>query len=535
MTTPSFLSMRPLLHALLSLSMLAFAPTADAAPQALKPRELIAKPSGRELAAETYVERIVVKFHEGSRVRLRDQRLVALAAERDAAERALLAGRGLGDERLQGDVMQVERLLERAPRASGVARLFDEPETALEARKASGERRGGQQLADLNLYFEVPLLPGTTSGRVADLVAALNGLDGVEVAYAEPPPEPAMVDFGMDAALRSLLAASDIPPNTPLLEVNQRYLDAAPDGIGARSAWTVPGGQGQNVKVVDVEGGWRTSHEDMPNLFHMGGTQYADIGWRNHGTAVLGEIVGAANAYGVTGIAHQAQAGYESVGAQSAASAISRAAAAAGTGGIVLIELHAQGPSDGTPCTCNTSQCNYIAMEYWQANYDAIKTATANGVIVVEAAGNGSANLDASAYGGRFNRSLWDSEAIIVGGSTAYTRMPMCWTNFGSRVDVHAWGERVYTLGYGDAFGASYGEDQYYTSSFSGTSSASPIVVGAAASAQGVALANGRRLTSAQMRALLRGTGTPQGTDARQIGPLPNLGEALPRVIAGDY
>ncbi|WP_426750032.1 S8 family peptidase [Myxococcus sp. Y35] len=535
MTTSSFLSMRPLRYALLSLSMLAFAPTADAAPKALKPRELIAKPTGRELAADTYVERIVVKFHEGSRVRLRDHRLVALASERDAAERSLLAGRSLDDARLQGDLTRVESLLARAPRTGAPARLFDEPEATLEARKAEGERRSGEQLADLNLYFEVPLLPGTTSERVADLVAALNALDGVEVAYAEPPPEPAMVNFGMDAAVRSLLAASDLPPTTPLYESNQGYLNAAPGGVDAKYAWTVTGGQGQNVKVVDIEGGWRTTHEDMPDLFHMGGTQYSDLGWRNHGTAVLGEIVGAPNAYGVTGVAHQAQAGYESIGSQSTASAISRAAAAVGRGGIVLIELHSTGPSDGTACTCNATQCNYIAMEYWQANYDAIKTATANGVIVVEAAGNGSANLDASAYGGRFNRDTRDSEAIVVGASTATTRAPMCWTNYGSRVDVHGWGERVYSMGYGNVFGSSHGEDQYYTSSFSGTSSASPIVVGAAASAQGVALANGDRLTSAQMRALLRETGTPQASNARQIGPLPNLRNALPRVIAGDY
>ncbi|AEI65429.1 S8 family peptidase [Corallococcus macrosporus] len=534
--TTSFLSMRPLRYAMLSLSVLAFAPSATAAPpsKSLKPRALVAKPTGRELAGDTLVERIVVKFHEGSRVRLRDQRLVALTSERDAAERSLLAGRNLGDARLEADVGAVASLLERAPRIGAIARLFDEPESSLEARKASGERQSGEQLADLNLYFEVPLMPGTTSERVADLVAALNALDGVEVAYAEPPPEPAMVNFGMDAAVRGLLAAADLPPTTPSYVNNQGYLNAAPNGVNAKYAWTVTGGQGQNVKVVDVEGGWRTTHEDMPTLFHMGGTQYADASWRHHGTAVLGEIVGASNAYGVTGIAHAAQAGYESIGAQSSASAISKAATAAGRGGIVLIELHSRGPADGTACTCNTSQCNYIAMEYWQANYDAIKTATANGVIVVEAAGNGSADLDASAYGGRFNRNTRDSEAIVVGGSTATTRSPMCWTNFGTRVDVHGWGERVYSMGYGNVFG-SYGEDQFYTSSFSGTSSASPIVVGAAASAQGVALANGRRLTSAQMRSLLRDNGTPQAANARQIGPLPDLAKALPKVISGNY
>jgi hypothetical protein len=111
----------------------------------------------------------------------------------------------------------------------------------------------------------------------------------------------------------------------------------------------------------------------------------------------------------------------------------------------------------------------------------------------------------------------------------------MCWTNFGSRVDVHGWGEKVYSMGYGSLFGSSYGEDQYYTSTFSGTSSASPVIVGAAASAQGVAKANGRQLTSRQMRGVLSSNGTAQAPDSRNIGPLPDLKKVLPKVIAGTY
>jgi len=535
MPKTSPLPSRLILSALVGLALCAVPQAAEAAPKLLAPRAMAEKHTGRELPADTFVERLVVKFHEGSRVRLRGGRLTALSVERGAAERGLLASRGLSEARLQASISSTEALLERAPRIGALARLFDEDEATLEARKASGEELSGQQLADLNLYFEVPLLPGTTAERVAELVARLNALEGVEVAYAEPPPEPAMVNFGMDAAVRSLLAAADIAPTTPLYEANQGYLNTAPGGIDAKYAWTVGGGKGLNVKVVDIEGGWRTTHEDMPALFTQIGTQYNDIGWRNHGTAVLGEIVGVANAYGVTGIANQAQAGVSSVGSQSSATAISKAATAAGLGGVILIELHSQGPSDGTACTCNTAQCNYIAMEYWQANYDAIATATANGVVVVEAAGNGSANLDSSAYGTAFNRTVRDSGAIIVGASTSTTRVPMCWTNYGSRVDVHGWGEKVYSMGYGALFGSAYGENQFYTATFSGTSSASPIITGAAASAQGVALANGRRLTSKQMRGVLSGNGTAQAADSRKIGSLPDLRKVLPKVIAGTY
>jgi hypothetical protein len=476
------ISRKPSLGALvLGLSLAGGAPEASA----LEPRPAAEKPRGAGLSEELVVERLVVKFQEGTRVRLREGRLVVLSAERDAEERALLARRGLDDRRLAEDVAAARSLLERAPRTGGLSRVFEQDEALLAERKHTGEERSGQQLADLSLYVEVSLLPGTSAGRMEELLASLNALQSVEVAYVQPPAQPAMVGFG--EVLSGVLAAADISPTTPFYESRQGYLDVAPGGIDARYAWTVAGGRGANVRVVDVEGGWNTAHEDMPALFHMGGTQYSDLGWRNHGTAVLGELVGAPNGYGVTGIAHQAQVGYESIGGQSTASAISRAATAVGQGGVVLIELHAQGPADSTACTCNTSQCNLIAMEYWQANYDAIATATATGVTVVEAAG---------------------------------------WTNFGSRVDLHGWGEQVTTLGYGDLF--SYGENQDYTATFSGTSSASPIVTGAVANLQGVSIARGKGVLSPRyIRNQLTTTGTPQASDSRRIGPLPDLRRAI--------
>lgn len=259
----------------------------------------------------------------------------------------------------------------------------------------------------------------------------------MEVTYAEPPAEPAMMD---------------IPPPTPDFEAQQGYLDPAPLGIDAEHAWTIPGGRGQNVKIMDVEGAWNIDHEDMPLLSPQGGSQYLSLFWRNHGTAVLGEMVGIDNGYGVTGIVPQAQAGFEGIANQSPASAIANAAAAAGTGGIVLIELHQQGPANGSPCdpNCSPTLCNYIPMEYWPAEFDAIEQATANGTIVVEAGGNGSADLDDPVYGGLFDRNVRDSGALLVAASLSTGRWPTCWTNYGSRIDVHGWGENVVTLGYGD-------------------------------------------------------------------------------------
>ena len=60
-------------------------------------------------------------------------------------------------------------------------------------------------------------------------------------------------------------------------------------------------------------------------------------------------------------------------------------------------------------------QFEFVAMEYWDSYFDAIKNATARGIIVVEAAGNGGMDLDSSIYGGKFDRSVRDSGAILVG------------------------------------------------------------------------------------------------------------------------
>lgn len=519
---PSSVSLR-LLGAL---ALLGLSPAASAAPAPLSPRPLPDKSARSALPRELPVERLVVKFHEGSHVRLRDGGLVSRASERSSAERSLLAERGLSDVRLARDLRSAQALMDRAPRTGVPRRLFTEAESELDARKGQGEARERRQLADLNLYYEVPLLPGTSAGELDALVAALNALESVEQAYVQPAAEPAMVGFGTDAALSGLLAAAQPASTTPLFVDSQGYLEAAPLGVDARHAWTVPGGTGVGVRFVDIEGGWRTSHEDMPGLFTQLGTQINDLAWRNHGTAVLGEVAGVANGYGVTGIAYSASVGTSGIGSQSAASAISNAAGVVGTGGVILIGLQAPGPADSTPCDCNVARCNSIAMEYWSAEYDAIAMATALGVTVVEAAGDGSANLDDAAYGGRFNRQTRDSGALLVGASTPITRAPMCWTNFGSRVDLHGWGEYVGTLGYGDMFDA--GEDRFYTSSFSGTSSAAPIVSGAAIALQGASLArNGTPLTPRSIRAMLATTGTAQAADTRKIGPLPNLRQAL--------
>ena len=147
-----------------------------------------------------------------------------------------------------------------------------------------------------------------------------------------------------------------------------------------------------------------------------------------------------------------------------------------------------------------------------------------------------------AAWTNPFNRSNRDSGAIIVGAGApppgthgrdhGPDRSRLAFSNYGALVDAQGWGREVTTCGYGWLQGGA-DERLWYTDQFSGTSSASPVVVGAVACVQGNRKAKGLALfTPAQMRNKLRTTGSPQ-TDApgrpatQRIGNRPNLKSIL--------
>jgi serine protease len=356
--------------------------------------------------------------------------------------------------------------------------------------------------ADFLAWFQVAVPEDADPDALA---ASLQKLEDVETAYVLRPGPPPVVN------------AADDPRST-----NQGYLDAAPNGIDARFAWGFTGGDGAGIGWVDLEQGWNLNHED---LAAAGITLISGVNnnYFFHGTSVLGEISMVDNALGGVGIAPTATARVISqqrtAASYNTADAIVAAVATMAFGDVLLLEAQEYDPVGGA---------YFWPVEIVQGNYDAIRLATALGIVVIEAACNGGYDLDAyvdAGGNGIFNRAaagFRDSGAIVVGaGSSTAPHSRLSFSNFGSRVDCYGWGQNVDTATTNTA-----GTDNTaYTTGFNGTSSASPIVAGAAVVVQGLAQASlSYRFSPRELRQILTTGGTASANPASdEIGVMPDL------------
>jgi serine protease len=428
---------------------------------------------------------------------------------RDVIHLKLASGSGVTLENgvfVGGDAVQVAQLNQIL---SGAGKI-----KADKLRSGAVSSEAQRQLdTSVSDYYRVAFKNDTNLEAV---VASLKALTIVATVYGEPTPAP-----------------SPVSPNYSSLE---SYLQAAPAGINAASASTYSGGNASNVKIFDLEYSWNTSHEDLTKArtaLIANGTPLDPFTDNNHGTAVLGEMVADNNAYGVTGAAsgasltlintNNAERGYDPVGA------LNKAAAYAKPGDVVIIEQQTWGPTPDT--------YDFVPIEWIPEVYDAVKALTASGVTVVEPAGNGYQNLDdATYYGTTFPLNKVDSGAIIVGAGencAAPKLSRLSYSDYGRRVNLQGPGDCVVTTGwYGDLYSAG-GVNAYYTSSFSGTSSATPVVAAAAADVSSAYKAkNGVFPTPAQIRSILYRDSTSQNTSvAGNIGPMPDLAKAMNEIF----
>ncbi|AEA43540.1 S8 family peptidase [Fluviicola taffensis] len=379
----------------------------------------------------------------------------------------------------------------------------------LQSYYAKAKERLKKNLSDPNTIFEFHVNAGENVELVKKKLETLTALK-----YVSVPPKLST-------------------PAAPNLQPSQLYLFDQDPGIHVQEFWNTYANHGSNVKICDVEYMFNADHEDLPNVTIIG-PEPEDPGFGpNHGTAVLGEIGSLNDGIGTTGITYEsdfyfagAYINFEYYLEEALISTLTEL----GEGDIVLIEQQTMA-FDGTPDE------GYAPVEWYEPFYDAIQLISGNGIIVVEAAGNGNRNLDHAMFSTDnfghhpFLQENW-SEAIMVGagavGVDDLPRAKLWFSNYGSRIDVQGNGEEVVTTGYGTAYSAE-GLNREYSNSFGGTSGASPIVTGAVALLQSLHKQHaGFPFDVNYVRNLLITTGKPQveGTLfplSEKIGPLPNV------------
>ncbi|HVJ81609.1 MAG TPA: S8 family serine peptidase [Planctomycetia bacterium] len=353
----------------------------------------------------------------------------------------------------------------------------------------------------LTSFFAVTCPPGVPPHPI---LGAVLQWQFVEDAYVEAGPTPPPVN------------PSDDPRN-----VSQGFQNPAPLGIDARWVW--PEADGAGAAIVDVEQGWTLHHEDL-TAAGVGLISGLNSDWFPHGTSVLGVVAGMDNSKGGMGIAPGAAVRVVSQWRTSTVyktgDAVISALAVMSFGDVLLVEAQTEQPPGS----------GYVPVEVESCAFAALVTAFNNGVLVVEAAGNGSVNLDA--YKNKEGKlvlktthtEFCDSKALMVGASRSATpHFRTGSSNFGKRIDCYAWGENVDTCG-SDVTGTN---TTAYVSSFGGTSSAAAIVAGAAVLIQSWQTQMGRpKFGPADLHSLLRdgGLNTPSAAPmADRIGVMPNL------------
>lgn len=427
-------------------------------------------------AAAQHVDRLCVKLAEGSGAEWRDGHLVSRSGV---------------------DLSPVARWFARANPEPLVGTLSWDQLDAMHER-AAAVLPAGRRPGHMGLWFRL-----RTAGQAQALAlrAALAAEPLVADVYFEPR------WLGAGAAPSAL--GGDVPPTTPSFTSQQGTHGLTPAGHSLRPAAGVYGARGQGQRVYMIEGTFLFGHEDVSKVTPgnvIGPVPTYDPTTGLHGLSGASLLCADRNAYGITGVADEVTLRLMDLdlnGGLEASMLLASNDARVGDllMAVLMVQVPGLGPGSFLPC------------EFYQSTFDATLTVTAAGRHVVMPAGNGGRSLDDPMLLGRFDRSFRDSGAILCGASLSGPLQRAPFSNWGSRIDAHSWGENIVSCGYGTLFFPNNDMLQSYTAAAAGTSSSTPHVAGIVTMLQGAAKHQlGALLTSSQLMAALHTYG-PQTPD----------------------
>lgn len=481
--------------------------------QALRPRIVFEKylwAEGDDPKAR-FLDQLMVKFYDEDMVRLRNGQFVSLNGARSLA--------------------YTNDFLARHPEIRADVIIKSETEEEHLARLARVEAQSGKDLVDMFSFycFHLPVAASDPKALLADILGAPE----VETAYYEPIPKD--------------MTCTDIGNNTPNYFASQNHFDAAPLGVDLlyiRSTYVDDVVHGEPGTWVGIfERGVDEGHEDYTSIdIITGGAGDSD---NDHGCAVSG-IVGACRDNDGAAI----NAGMIGFAADHTIKVFQRNSPNYASTADVYNFANTQllpgevttsswGPScspcpAGQACPCNPGQNGSVCCEYTPSVKAEIDAGTADGIIYCLSAGNGCVDLDDPIFGSTFDFATGSIYCAAINSTGDHDAS--CFTTFGSRCTSNAWGDGVYSLGYGDLFVGAGTDEEWYTDTFGGTSAAGPIVAGCAAVLNNLYrdLNPGSNFSPTTMRALLDNNGTPPGNvTPGPIGVFPNLrGIVLPDLNA---
>lgn len=349
-----------------------------------------------------------------------------------------------------------------------------------------------------------------TFGLSADQVQGISSLTQGQinlgnVSYVDAPADQAQT-FSAEPGFSGVIYP-DVPP--PILNPPAVLMDADPElnqewwieRLHVKESWFFATGQG--VTIADCDAGYHHEERDLnanlllnyahafsgvtdPNVVNTGGYVY-------HGTAVATIMVGVLDGLGTNGIAFNAQLVPFQNYRYDASDLIDKEEATAkcilqaiATPNVQIIVLENQ--------TANGSSETFVGTR------DAVRLALLAGITVVGAGGNSAVPLLEEAK---------DNTGSIIVGALAKTGLPASFSNYGDRLTVGAFGEKLHTL---------YGPDGKF-GDFGGTSGATPQVAATVALMKEVA----PMLIPEQVQNILLKTRVINDTNRRVGGQLDTL------------